>query len=308
MQQATFSGLQKRLLQQVLQFFAAAGVGQFNQHMPRVRAVQRILAPRHVGHHDVELVAVDHFKGRQARTAAALEHAQYVQRRLRAVRRHPGHGVARGQGMQLEHGGGDDAHRALGADEQVFKVEARVVLAQRCQPVPDGAVGQHHFQAQNVVAGIAVAQHAGAARVGGDGAANLAGAFGAQADRVQPAFGGGGVLHRGQHAARFDFHGIVRRVDPAHAAHAGQVHNDGRRAGRVWHRAAAQAGVAALGQYRRGVGVAEPDDVSHLLRVARQGDAQRRTLVPAAPVFGVARGVGLGVKDGVGAQGLGQRV
>ncbi|MOA31085.1 hypothetical protein D3C78_1522240 [compost metagenome] len=56
------------------------------------------------------------------------------------------------------------------------------------------------------------------------------------------------------------------------------------------------------------MGVAEPDDVGHLLRVARQGDAQRWPLVPAAPVFGVARGVGLGVKDGVGAQGLGQRV
>ncbi|MNT48335.1 hypothetical protein D3C72_1851100 [compost metagenome] len=54
--------------------------------------------------------------------------------------------------------------------------------------------------------------------------------------------------------------------------------------------------------------VAQADDVGDLLRVARQGDAQRGALVPAAPVFGIAGGVGGGMKDGVRAQGLGQRV
>ncbi|MCY1544818.1 hypothetical protein D9M68_807240 [compost metagenome] len=77
----------------------------------------------------------------------------------------------------------------------MLEVVAGVVLAQGGQAVPDRAVGQHHFQAQDVVARVAVAQHAGAAGIGGDGAADLARAFRAQADRVQPAFGGGRFLH-----------------------------------------------------------------------------------------------------------------
>ncbi|KAG0920098.1 hypothetical protein G6F32_015770 [Rhizopus arrhizus] len=151
-----------------------------------MRARQRILAARHVRHHDVQLVAVDHFKGRQARAACALEQAQDLECRLRAVRCHPGHGVRRGQRVQLQHGGSDDAHRAFGADEQVFKVETGVVLAQRRQAIPDGAVGQHHFQAQDVVARVAVAQHLGAAGVGGQVAANRAAAFGRKAERKHP--------------------------------------------------------------------------------------------------------------------------
>ncbi|MNZ91458.1 hypothetical protein D3C78_1104450 [compost metagenome] len=273
------------MLQQVLQFFAAAGVGQFNQHMPWVRAVQRILAPRHVRHHDVQLVAVDHFKGRQARTTAALEHAQYVQRRLRAVRRHPGHGVARGQGMQLEHGGGDDAQRAFGANEQLLEVVARVVLAQTAQRGVDAAVGQHGLDAQREVAHIAVAQHGRAAGVGREIAADLARTFGAYAQREQaPGFFGRGACGL-QRDAGLQRHGVVDDVELLHLVHAAQIEHHGV-AGGVGHGAAHQRSVAALGHDRHVVRKAQGQHGADLLGGGRQHDGQRLAVVELAVVGG----------------------
>ena len=68
---------------------------------------------------------------------------------------------------------GDHAERALGADEQLGQVVAGVVLAEPAQPVPDAAVGQHDLEAEHQLAGHAVAQHRGAAGVGGEVAADL---------------------------------------------------------------------------------------------------------------------------------------
>ncbi len=79
-----------------------------------------------------------------------------------------------GRGIQLQHGGGDDAQRAFRADEQVLQVVAGVVLAQAAQAVPHAPVRQHDFQPEHQVARIAVAQHIDAARIGGKIAADLA--------------------------------------------------------------------------------------------------------------------------------------
>ena len=85
--------------------------------------------------------------------------------------------------------------RALGADEELLQVVAGVVLAQRPQPVPHPAVGQHHLEPEHQVAHHAVAQHRRAAGVGREVAADGAGALGAERQREQPARGRGGVLH-----------------------------------------------------------------------------------------------------------------
>ncbi len=45
------------------------------------------------------------------------------------------------------------------ADEELLQVVAGVVLAQAAQPVPDAAVGEHHFEPEHEVARIAIAQH-----------------------------------------------------------------------------------------------------------------------------------------------------
>jgi hypothetical protein len=73
--------------------------------------------------------------------------------------------------------GGNHPQRALRANEQVAQVVAGVVLAQTRQAVPDLALRGDHLQPQTQLAGVAVAQHLGAARVGAQVAANGATAF-----------------------------------------------------------------------------------------------------------------------------------
>ena len=81
---------------------------------------------------------------------------------------------------------GDDAERALAADEELLQIVAGIVLAQAREPVPDPPVGQHHLDPQGQFAGIAVAQDGDAAGIGREIAADLAAALGAEAQRKQP--------------------------------------------------------------------------------------------------------------------------
>ena len=129
--------------------------------------------------------------------------------------------------------------------EQVLEVESRVVLAQPAQAVPDGRVGEHHLQPEDVLPRIAVAQHAGAAGVGGDVATDLARTFGAEADRIVAAGVDRGALHVGQHASGVYGHGVVGGVDLAHAMHARQAQDDTAFAG-IGDRCAGQTGIPAL--------------------------------------------------------------
>ena len=69
--------------------------------------------------------------------------------------------------IQLEHGRGDDAKRALGANEQMLEVVACVVFAERAQSVPDRSVGRDDFQAQHGVAGVSIAKYVDAGPLGG---------------------------------------------------------------------------------------------------------------------------------------------
>ena len=86
---------------------------------------------------------------------------------------------------QLQHRRGDDAERALRADEQVLQVVAGVVLAQALEAVPDPPVGEHDLEAEHEVAGVAVAQDGRAAGIGREVAADAAGALGGEGEREQ---------------------------------------------------------------------------------------------------------------------------
>ena len=103
--------------------------------------------------------------------------------------------------------------RALGAHEQMLEVVAGIVLLERAQAVPDLAVGQHDFEAQHEVAGVAVAQHLHAAGIGREIAADHARALGAQAEREEAVVARGRLLQGLQDAARLDRHGIADRID-----------------------------------------------------------------------------------------------
>ena len=78
---------------------------------------------------------------------------------------------------QPQHRRSNDAERAFGADEQVFQIVAGVVLLQLVEVVEDAAIGQHDFDAECVRARDAVGKRGDAARIGGEIAADRAGAF-----------------------------------------------------------------------------------------------------------------------------------
>ncbi|MGY3329300.1 hypothetical protein ACVILI_002317 [Mesorhizobium sp. USDA 4775] len=123
-------------------------------------------------------------------------------------------------GKQLQRGRGDDAERAFRADEDLLEVVAAIVLAQHLQPVPDAAVGQHHFEPEHKVARHAVAQHVEAAGIGGDVAADAAASLRAEGDRQQAVVLFRRALGVLEDAAGLDHHGEVDRADRADPVHA----------------------------------------------------------------------------------------
>jgi hypothetical protein len=132
---------------------------------------------------------------------------------------------------QLQHRRRDDAERPLRPDEEVFQVVARVVLAQALEPVPHPAVGEHHLEAQHEIAGVAVAQDAGAAGVGPEVAADAAGSLRRQGEGEGEVGGIGGVVDALQDAARLDRDGGVDGVELAHPVKAlGREHDAAERA------------------------------------------------------------------------------
>ena len=148
-----------------------------HQHVPGPVLGQR---PRHaVGMQQGEVVwaTADQFEGGERRAGTVTGKAEQGERRLGRIQPDKRHLPPLRLGEQLEHGGGDDAQRALGADEQVLEVVAGVVLLEFAQVIEHLAGRQHHLDAEAEFAGIAIGEHAGAAGVGGKVAADLAGSL-----------------------------------------------------------------------------------------------------------------------------------
>ena len=139
----------------------------------------------------------------------------------------------------------------------------------------------HGFQTQAQLARIAVAQHLGAACVGGQVAAHRAAAFAAHAQRVQPPGIGRGLLHLLQRAACFGGQGLAGAIDATHPVHAPQAQNHAGRGGKG-RGAAYQARVASLrhhGNARFGAGLYH---LCHLFRVGGARHAQSLAVVALA--------------------------
>ena len=58
--------------------------------------------------------------------------------------------------QQFKHRCGDDTEGSLRTDEKIPQVVAGIVLSQAFQPVPDAPVGEHHFQPEGELAGVAI--------------------------------------------------------------------------------------------------------------------------------------------------------
>ena len=182
------------------------------------------------------------------------------------------------------------------ADKQLLQVVAGVVLAQRAQAVPDRAVWQHHFEAEHEIARIAVAQHLHAAGVGGNVAADLAGALCAEAQRKQAICGIGGGLDVLQNHAGVDRDGVVARINGADGLHARGGDDHLAQVG-VRLAAARKARVAALRDDGNASVRADAHDGGHLLRALGTQDGRHRALPVVAPALAVGGDVGRVLDD-----------
>ncbi|GJD76417.1 hypothetical protein CFIICLFH_4675 [Methylobacterium goesingense] len=134
---------------------------------------------------DLEAEGRDVFESREPGAGLGPERHEQRQGGLGGGEAQEDHRPRQGPGMELQHRRRDEAEGPLGPEEELLQVVARIVLAQALEPVPDPAVGQHHLEPENEVAGIAVGEHRRAARVGGEISADAAGALGGQRERKQ---------------------------------------------------------------------------------------------------------------------------
>ena len=65
----------------------------------------------------------------------------------------------------------------------MLKIKTSIILFQAIEVAEDGAISQHHFEAQHLLAHMAIAQHLDAAGVGRDHTADLARAARAEINR-----------------------------------------------------------------------------------------------------------------------------
>ena len=161
------------------------------------------------GHHVLE--------GGERRPGLVPQRPEQAERGLGGGEAHEGHRARQGARVELQHRRRDESQGALGAEEEVLEVVARIVLAQALEPVPDPAVGQHHLEPEDEVAGIAVGEHRRAARVGGEVATDAARALGGQREREQHPGGLRRRLHLAEHHAGLHGDAGIHRIDRAQA-------------------------------------------------------------------------------------------
>ena len=273
-----------------------------DQRQQRVALRQRglQLLPLHGGLHEV----VPHQLERGHAVAETALHAlQHGQRLVKTRQGHQGRGLGLRQRAQAQQHAGDHAQRALGADEELLEVIARVVLEHGAQHGQHRAVGQHHFQAQHLLAHHAVLQHAIAAGIGGHVATDLAAAARAQVHAERQSRVHGGFLHGLQRGPGLHRHGGGAGVDGFDRRHALQRQRHTVGAG---HGGAGQAGQAALGHHGHAVLVAQAQGGADVFGAAGADQGQRSDGGRAAPVGVVARGHGIAGQDRFGTQGLAQ--
>ncbi len=179
--EALLEGGRQRLAQRLVQGARRALARHVHEHVPGMRLGHRVLVARHALEQEVDDRPADQLEGRDGIAHAALHVAEQRHALLRTVDGDPRRLARRRLREKPQDRRRDDAERAFPADEKLLHVVAGVVLAQAAQAVPDAAVGQYDLEPEDERARVAVAQDLHAARVRRDVAADLAGAFGAEA-------------------------------------------------------------------------------------------------------------------------------
>lgn len=125
----------------------------------------------------------------------------------------------RGNAHEFKGGFGDDSQDAFAADEELAQVNACVVFFQGVVELQNRTVGENDFHAQHPLARQPIADDAHAADIGGEVAADLAGAFGGQVNGPEEAVLGAMLMHRFCWDAGFHFQRLSKHVDGAQGAH-----------------------------------------------------------------------------------------
>ena len=155
-----------------------------------MRLAERVARARDMAAREFERDARHELEGRHR---VAERFAQAAEELERSGRRGEANECGRNRGgsrKQAQRRRRHDAERALGADEELLEVVARVVLAQRRELVQHAPVRQHDLEAEHEGAHHAVAQHGRAAGIGRDDAAQRRAALGAERHRQQSVDGG----------------------------------------------------------------------------------------------------------------------
>ena len=230
--------------------------------------------------------ALEEFEAGDLVAEAGFQEAEQTYRRLGVFDGEPCGFGGGWLGEQTQDGGRDDAECAFCADEQMFHVVAGVVFPETTQAVPDFTVGEYNFEAEDERAGVPIAQHLGAAGVGGNVAADLAGAFSTEAEGEEAVVFSCDFLDALQDDAGLDGQGIVVGIDLAHGVHA-RCRDDDFGHVAVWLAGAGEAGVAALGDDRGfGLGAEFDEGCDFFCGFWAQEDGHR-----ALPVIAPARAV-----------------
>ena len=275
------AGLLQSFGQQPLRRTVGLQAGRLQQRVPRVLGGERIACARHVLQNESENDVGHDLEGGEAVARPSCARPNSASAVSGSGSADEGGGLLRRLGEELQDRGRDDAERPFRADEQVLQVVARVVLLEAPEAVPDAPVGQHHLEAERQLARVAVGQHADAAGVGGEVAADPAAALGGQAQREQPIDAVGRGLRLGQGEACFDRHGVACRVERTHAPQAGDRQQD-----LPVHRRlpADQAGIAGLRHHGDAVRMGKRHDCRYLLGRAGPQHDRRAALVHVAPL------------------------
>jgi hypothetical protein len=204
---------------------------------------------------------------------------EQLHRRDRRGQAGPGDRPRTDRRHQLQAGGGDDAKRAFGADQQVREIVAAIVLLERRKPLIEAAIGEHRLDPLDEAAHRAEAQHLGAAGVGRDESADRCRSPGAQGERETAAGGGGGIMQLGKDHACLAHRDIGGGVEGADAVHPPQGKDQGV-ARLVRRRPADHRRVAALRHQRHALRRAKRDQLGHIFPARRRqqgrGPAMKR--------------------------------
>ena len=109
--------LAQRLLEERAEHRALGAVGDLDQHVPGMRFAEGIALAGNMAQHELDAKARHQLEPGDPLAARLAQPREQGNRRLRIVDRHDRRRARTRLGKELQHGGGDDAERALGPNE-----------------------------------------------------------------------------------------------------------------------------------------------------------------------------------------------